>query len=89
MYDIVYDMVSNIVYDIVYIMLTLHFRVQDCVCLVAPYPYRLQQLEDFDPAGDLDISCRDDLWYARLLLIFRCTLCFTDKMGDARTHREL
>ena len=74
--------------DIVYFMLTLIFRhcVQDCVCLVAPYPYRLQQLEDFDPIGDLDISGSGDLWYARPLLFFRCTLCPTGKMGDARTH---
>ena len=83
-----YDIVYYIVYDIVYIMLTLHFRVQDCVCLVAPYPYRLQPLEDFDPIGDLDISGGGDLWYARPLLFFRCTLCPTGKMGDARTHKE-
>ena len=69
-------------------MLTLHFGVQDCVCLVAPYPYRLQPLEDFDPIGDLDISCGGDLWYARPLLFFRCTLCPPGKMGDARTHKE-
>ena len=78
----------DIVYDIVYIMLTLHFRVQDCVCLVAPYPYRLQPLEDFDPIGDLDTSGGGDLWYARPLLFFRCTLSPTGKMGDARTHKE-
>ena len=85
-YDIVPDMVSYIVYYIVYLMLTLHFCLQDCVCLVAPYPYRLQQLEDFDPIGDLDISGGGDLWYARPLLFFRCTLCPTGKMGDARTQ---
>ena len=65
--DIVYDIVYNIIYDhdtvhdIVYFMLTLHFHVQDCVCLVAPYPYRLQQLEDFDPIGDLDVEVWQDV----------------------------
>ena len=64
---------------------------QDCVCLVAPYPYRLQLLDDFDPIGDLDISGGGDLWYARptLFRVFRCPLCLTGKMGDARTHEEI
>jgi hypothetical protein len=27
--------------------------VQDCVCVVAPYPFRIEPLEDFDPIGDV------------------------------------
>ncbi len=69
-------------------MLTSHFRVQDFICLVAPYPYREEPLADFDPIGDLDISGDGDLWYARSLLFFRFTLCPTGKMEDARTNKN-
>ena len=29
---------------------------QDCVCVVAPYPFRIEPLEDFDPIGDFDVQ---------------------------------
>jgi hypothetical protein len=44
--------------------------VQDCVCVVAPYPFRIEPLEDFDPIGDLDVTGGGDVWYARPLLFF-------------------
>ncbi len=61
-----HDIVPNIVYDIVYdIMLDdiklMMLLVQDCVCVVAPFPFRIEQLEDFDPIGDLDVTGGGDL----------------------------
>ncbi len=59
LYDIVPDIVyhDDIVYDIIFedkkLMMLL---VQDCVCAVAPYPFRIEPLEDFNPIGDLDVT---------------------------------
>jgi hypothetical protein len=50
---------------------------QNCVCVVALYPFRIEPLEDFDPIGDLDVTGEGDVWYARPLLFFTCTLCPT------------
>ena len=63
--------------------------VQDCVCVVAPYPFRIEPLEDFDPMGDLDVTGRGDLWYARPLLFFTCSVCPTGHMGDGTSHKDL
>jgi hypothetical protein len=49
----VYDSVYDIILDDIKLMLLL---VQDCVCGVAPYPFRIEPLEDFDPIGDLDVT---------------------------------
>jgi hypothetical protein len=40
--------------------------VQDCICVVAPYPFRIEPLEDFDSIGDLDVTGGVDVWYARI-----------------------
>ena len=61
---------------------------QDCVCLVAPYLFRLEPLDEFNVTRDFDISGAGDVWYARPQLFFRCTLCPTGAMGDARTYKE-
>ncbi len=66
MYMILYT-ISYIVLDDIKLMLLL---VQDCVCGVAPYLFRIEPLEDFDPIGDLDVTGGGDLWYARPLLFF-------------------
>ena len=63
--------------------------VQDCVCVVAPYPFRIEPLEDFDPIGDLDVTGGVDLWYARPLLFFTCTVCPTGHMGDEPSHKDV
>jgi hypothetical protein len=63
--------------------------VQDCVCVVAPNPFRIQQLEDFDPIRDLDVTGGDDVWYARPLLFFTCTVCPTGHMGDTTFHKDV
>ena len=63
--------------------------VQDCVCVVAPYPFRIEPLEDFDPIGDLDVTGGGDLWYARPLLFFTCTVCPTGHMGDTTSHKDV
>ena len=62
---------------------------QDTLCLVAPYPFRLEPLEDFDPLSDFDMTGGDDVWYARPQLFFSCTLCPTGQMGDKGSHREV
>jgi hypothetical protein len=57
LHDIVPDIVYNIVYDIIFEDIKLMMLlVQDCVCVVAPYPFRIEPLEDFDPIGDLDVT---------------------------------
>ncbi len=63
--------------------------VQDCVCVVAPYPFRIEPLEEFDPIGDLDVTGGGDLWYARPLLFFTCTVCPTGHMGDGPSHKDV
>jgi hypothetical protein len=69
--DIVYDIVYDIILDDIKLMMLL---VQDCVCVIAPYPFRIEPLEDFDPIGDLDVTGGGDVWYARPLLFFTCTV---------------
>ena len=56
----------DIVYDIVYEMLScplsdLNTFLQDTLCLVAPYPFLLVPLEDFDPLTDFDMTGGDDV----------------------------
>jgi hypothetical protein len=29
---------------------------QNCICVVAPYPFRIESLENIDPIGDFDIT---------------------------------
>ena len=43
---------------------------QDCVCLIAPYPYNPNQPEDFDRTRDMDITGRGLMWFARPQLFF-------------------
>jgi len=64
---------------------------QDCVCLIAPAPYNPRPAEDFDVLTDFDMSGEGLLWYGKLQLLFRCTLCPTGR-GDARhapLHKEV
>ena len=63
--------------------------VQDTLCLVAPYPFRLEPLEEFDPLSDFDMTGGDDVWFARPQLFFSCTLCPTGQMEDKASHREV
>ena len=43
---------------------------QDCVCLIAPYPYNPDPPESFDIARDFDMDGDGLLWYGRLQLLF-------------------
>ena len=52
LHDIVYDIVYDILFDDINLMMVL---VQYCICVVAPYLFRIEPLEDFDPIGDLDL----------------------------------
>ncbi len=73
-YDIVYDVVCEVVCDVVYDVAVVHisfpFCLQDTLCLVAPYPFRLEPLEEFDPLVDFDMTGGDDAWFARSQLFF-------------------
>ena len=90
-YDIVYRIVYDIVYDTFYTYLSslLNHLLQDVLCLVAPYPFRLESLDEFNPLTDFDMTGGDDVWYARPQLFFSCTLCPTGQMGDKGSHREV
>ncbi len=66
-YDILPDIVYDFIIDDIKLMMLL---VQDCVYVVAPYPFRIEPLEDLDPIGDLDVNGGGDVWYACPLLFF-------------------
>jgi hypothetical protein len=63
--------------------------VQDCVSVIAPYPFRIEPLEEFDPIGGLDVTGGGDVWYARPLHFFSCTLCPTALMGNKTSHKDV
>ena len=71
------------------LFLTLATFIQDTLCLVAPYPFRLEPLEDFDPLTDFDMTGGDDVWFARPQLFFSCSLCPTGQMEDKASHIEV
>ena len=56
---------------------------------MAPYPFRLEPLEDFDPLVDFDMTGGDDVWFARPQLFFTCSLCPTGRSQDKSSHREV
>ena len=62
---------------------------QDTLCLVAPYLFRLEPLADFDPLTDFDMTGGDDVWFARPQLFFSCSLCPTGQMEDKASHVEV
>ncbi len=64
--DIITNVIYNIVPDIFYIVL---FFMQDCVCLVAPYPFRSEPFDEFNITHDFDIMGAGDVWYARPQLV--------------------
>ena len=39
--------------------------IQDCVCLIAPFPFNDQPPELFNPATEFDMSGAGKIWYAR------------------------
>jgi hypothetical protein len=87
-YDVVYDIVCDIIYDVNIVHVWVPFVFQDTLCLVAPYPFRLEPLEDFDPLVDFDMTGGDDVWFARPQLLFTCSLCPTRRSQDKSSHRE-
>ncbi len=46
------------------LFLTLATFMQDTMCLVTPYPFRLEPFEDFDLLTDFDMTGGDDVWFA-------------------------
>ena len=69
--------------------LTLATFMQDTLCLVAPYPFRLEPLDDFDPLTDFDMTGGDDVWFDQPQLFFSCSLCPTGQMEDKASHIEV
>lgn len=61
------------------------------MCLVAPTPYNPRPPEEFDVSTDFDMSGEGLLWYGKLQLLFRCTLCPTGRGAAlyAHLHKEV
>jgi hypothetical protein len=75
-------------YTISYPIFIMLFYMQDCVCLVAPYPFRSEPLDEFNVTRDFEITGAGEVWYARPQFFFQCTLCPTGAMGDSATYKE-
>jgi hypothetical protein len=43
----------------------------------------------FDLMGDLDVTGGRDVWYAKPLLFFNCTLCPTGSMSDTTSYKDV
>ncbi len=80
--DITTYVIYDIVPDIIYIVL---FCMQDCVCLVAPYPYRSEPFDEFIVTRDFDITGAGDVWYARPQLFFKCQLVQQTILASTRS----
>ncbi len=50
---------------------------QDCVVLLAPYPYNQNPVDSFNITTDFDLQGYCLVWYARPQPFFNCTLCLT------------
>jgi hypothetical protein len=62
---------------------------QDCVCLVAPYPYGPRTADQFNVKTDMDLSGEGLLWYARPQLFFNCTVAPVGQLECKARHTEL
>ena len=82
---IIPNVIYDIIPDILYIAL---FFMQDCACLVAPYPFRSVPFDEFNVTRDFDITGAGDVWYARPQLFFKCTLCPTGAKDDPSQYKE-
>ena len=83
------DICTDIVCDIVPYIICSIISLQDCVCLIVPYPNNPNPPETFNIATDFDMSGNCLLWYGRLQLLFRCTLCPAGAFHDTRRHTEV
>ena len=55
---------------------------------MAPYPFRMEPLAEFNVMRDFDITGGGDVWYARPQLFFKCTLCPTGEMEFPCQHKQ-
>ena len=53
-----------------YVILYVICLAQDFVCLIAPFPFNIQPVEDFDPSADFNVTGEENVWYARPQLFF-------------------
>ena len=58
------------------------------MCLVAPYPFRDEPLDEFNVTRDFYITSAGEVWYSRPQLFFKCTLCPTGAMENTNRHKE-
>ena len=86
---ICHDICTDIFTDIVCYIIFL--PVQDCVCLIAPYPNNPNPPETFNIATDFDMSGDGLLWNGWQQLLFRCTLCPAGafQINDTQHHTEV
>lgn len=100
-YTILYNMIDIVISHAIYhlnmvctmlyhhLHIFLNMRWQDCVCLIAPYPYNPNQADQFDFPGDMDLTGEGLLWYARPQLFFRCSVAPTGQLTRRKRHVEL
>ena len=81
-------MISHVIYYVMFMFDSI-LVAQDCVCLIAPFPFNIQPVEEFDPSADFDITGEGDLWYAQPELFFSCSLCQAGDQENVSTHTKV
>ncbi len=76
-------------YPISCLMYLAFIFVQDCVCIVAPYPFQNKPLDEFNVTSDFNATGAGEVWCARQQLFFKWTLCPTGAMEHTQRHKEL
>ena len=62
---------------------------QDCVCLIAPFPFHVEPREDFDPSADFDITGEGVVWYAQPEHFFTSRLCRVGHQDNFASHTKV
>ncbi len=81
--DITTNGIYDIEHDIIYIVL---FCMQDCVCLVTPYPFRSDPFDEFNATRDFYITGAGDVLYARQQLFFKYSMSALSRMYSVAYH---
>jgi hypothetical protein len=78
----------QISYPISFLIYLIFNFVQDCVCLVTPYPFQNEPLDEFNVTRDFHVTGAGEVWYAWQQLFSKCTLCPTGAMEHTQRHKE-